>query len=169
VTTLSFNRYTLQCEGCPARFGEPHGYNSPDIARIASRQHGWGTPPIRRTSGHLGVITSDVCPACLPTWEPVTMAGRRHARRLAVDEAPDSWPTPMAAGDEGASAPLNDLTPPEIFSPVGYLALCLAHIRAGYPITELGTGLVMYVAPTQAEVDHARHVAHVLATRKGAS
>lgn len=58
--------------------------------------------------------------------------------------------------------PANDLTEVEADGPVGYLALCLAHIRAGHPITELGTGLVMYVAPTQAEVDYARQMAHRL-------
>jgi hypothetical protein len=57
----------------------------------------------------------------------------------------------------------NDLTETEVSGPVGYVALCLAHIRAGRPIDELDTGLVMYVAPTQADVDHARHMTQVLA------
>jgi hypothetical protein len=58
----------------------------------------------------------------------------------------------------------NDLTEAEVFGPVGYLALCLAHIRAGHPIDELRTGLVVYVAPTQADVDNARHMAEHLAS-----
>lgn len=134
MTTLHFNRYTLQCEGCPARFAEPHGYNSPDLARIASRQHGWGTPPIRRTSGHLGVITSDVCPDCLPTWEPVTVASRQHGRRLTVDEAPESWPTPVAPrrpvaarADRPAHGEL--LTPRQVHELYGFSPQTLANWR----------------------------------------
>jgi hypothetical protein len=56
----------------------------------------------------------------------------------------------------------NDLTETEVFGPVGYIAACLAHIRAGHPIEELDTGLVVYLAPTQAEVDQARHMVEVL-------
>lgn len=54
---------------------------------------------------------------------------------------------------------LNDLTETEVFGPVGYIALGLAHLRAGYPITELDIPHVIYVAPTQDEVDAARHMA----------
>ncbi|AEM87058.1 hypothetical protein [Streptomyces violaceusniger] len=57
----------------------------------------------------------------------------------------------------------NDLTEAEATGPVGYIALCLAHVRTGHAITELDTGLVMYVPPTQADVDNARHMAEVLA------
>lgn len=57
---------------------------------------------------------------------------------------------------------VNDLTEAELLSPVSYLALCLAHIRAGYPIAELDTPHVMYVAPTQADVDNARHMTNQL-------
>ncbi|MGW4139379.1 hypothetical protein ACWELV_21690 [Streptomyces mirabilis] len=57
----------------------------------------------------------------------------------------------------------NDLAEAEVFGPVGYIALCLAHLRAGYPISELDDGPVMYVAPTQADVDNARRMADILA------
>lgn len=118
MTTLGFNRYVLQCEGCPARFGEPHGYNSPDIARTAAREQGWGTPPIRRATGQLGVITSDVCPDCRPNWEPVTMATRQHGRRLAPDEAPASWPTPATTtASRPTAARLDRPTPGELLTP----------------------------------------------------
>lgn len=59
----------------------------------------------------------------------------------------------------------NNLTEAEIFGPVGYVALCLAHIRAGHPIAELDAPHVLYVAPTQSEVDQARHMARQLADR----
>lgn len=58
---------------------------------------------------------------------------------------------------------VNNLTETELRGTVGYVAACLAHIRAGHPIEELSTGHVLYVAPTQAEVDHARHMADRLA------
>ena len=58
------------------------------------------------------------------------------------------------------TAPLNDITETEVFGAVGYLALCLSHIRAGYPIAELDIPHVIHVAPTQTEVDAARHMAH---------
>ncbi|MFD8739397.1 hypothetical protein ACFV06_31425 [Streptomyces sp. NPDC059618] len=57
----------------------------------------------------------------------------------------------------------NDLTEAEVFSHVGYIAACLAHLRAGHPIDELDTGLVIHVAPTQADVDNARHMVESLA------
>jgi hypothetical protein len=56
----------------------------------------------------------------------------------------------------------NDLTEAETFGPVGYIALCLAHIRAGHPIADLDIPHVMSAAPTQADVDHARHMARHL-------
>ncbi|MFJ5046400.1 hypothetical protein [Streptomyces sp. NPDC088719] len=55
--------------------------------------------------------------------------------------------------------PANDLTEAEAFGPVGYIARSLAHIRAGHPITELDAPHVLYVAPTQADVNNARHMA----------
>ncbi|WP_329220273.1 hypothetical protein [Streptomyces microflavus] len=57
----------------------------------------------------------------------------------------------------------NDLTEAEAFGAVGYIARCLAHIRAGHPIAELDEPHVLYVAPTQADVDNARHMARRLA------
>lgn len=54
---------------------------------------------------------------------------------------------------------INNLTDAEIFGPVGYLAICLAHIRNGYDIDGVETGHVCAAPPTQAEVDHARRMA----------
>lgn len=58
---------------------------------------------------------------------------------------------------------VNNITEAEVFGPVGYIATCLAHVRAGHPIEDLDTGLVLYVTPTQTEVDQARHMAEILA------
>ncbi|MFC8408547.1 hypothetical protein ACFUG9_34030 [Streptomyces griseoincarnatus] len=56
----------------------------------------------------------------------------------------------------------NDITETEVAGPVGYLAKCLAHLRAGHDIDGLETGLVCAVAPTQLEVNHARRMAEAL-------
>ncbi|MER6601824.1 hypothetical protein [Streptomyces parvus] len=53
----------------------------------------------------------------------------------------------------------NDLTEAEVFGPVGYIARSLAHLRAGHPIADLDEPHVLCVAPTQADVDNARHMA----------
>ncbi|MEU2800230.1 hypothetical protein [Streptomyces sp. NPDC007117] len=58
-----------------------------------------------------------------------------------------------------ASQPPNDLTEAEVFGAVGYLARSLAHLRAGHPIADLDEPHVLYVAPTQADVNNARHMA----------
>jgi len=92
VSTLQFLRAVLECDGCGARFGDPHGYNSPDEARTAARAAGWGFPGIRKASGHVGLATSDVCGSCLPTWQPVTWENRNTGRRLRANEAPNSFP-----------------------------------------------------------------------------
>ena len=58
----------------------------------------------------------------------------------------------------------NNLTEDEVSAPVGYLAVCLAHIRIGHPLDAIEFGCIA-VAPTQAEVDQARRMAEVLAAR----
>ncbi|MFI0139626.1 hypothetical protein [Streptomyces luteogriseus] len=70
---------------------------------------------------------------------------------------------------DGRRGAINDITAEEVGGSVGYLAKCLAHIRAGYDIDGLETGLVLVEAPTQLEVDHARHMARILAQRSGAA
>ncbi|MGW6584433.1 hypothetical protein [Streptomyces globisporus] len=57
-----------------------------------------------------------------------------------------------------ASQPANDFSEAEVFGPVGYIARSLAHLRAGHPIADLDEPHVLYVAPTQADVDNARHM-----------
>jgi hypothetical protein len=93
VSTLSFNRYILQCDGCKARHGEPDGHNSAQEARIAAYVDGWRYPPMVRGDGAPGSKTSDVCPECMPTWVPQRWRERDGGRRLRTAEAP-------AAGSE---------------------------------------------------------------------
>lgn len=61
---------------------------------------------------------------------------------------------------------VNDLTEAEVFGPVGYISVCLAHIRAGRSIEDVEYGCIA-VAPTQAEVDQARRMAEVIAEGYG--
>lgn len=55
----------------------------------------------------------------------------------------------------------NDITEAEVFGPVGYLSVCLAHIRTGHPIEDVEYGCIA-ATPTQAEVDQARLMAAAL-------
>ncbi|MFF2385181.1 hypothetical protein [Streptomyces sp. NPDC058108] len=57
---------------------------------------------------------------------------------------------------------INDITEAEVFGPVGYLATCLAHLRIGHEINLIEYGCIA-TAPTQTEVDLARHMAETLA------
>lgn len=58
---------------------------------------------------------------------------------------------------------INDLTDAEVFGHVGYIATCLAHIRTGHEINLIEYGCIT-TAPTQAEVDQARHMSAILDT-----
>lgn len=60
----------------------------------------------------------------------------------------------------------NNITETEVFGPVGYLSVCLAHIRAGHSIADVEYGCIA-VAPTQTEVDQARRMAEVIAEGYG--
>lgn len=62
----------------------------------------------------------------------------------------------------GLKPRINNLTEAEVFGVVGYLATCLAHIRTGHEINLIEYGCIA-VAPTQAEVDQARHMTETLA------
>ncbi|MGW1808254.1 hypothetical protein [Streptomyces sp. NPDC002078] len=89
-------------------------------------------------------------------------AAEQRQRREELAEARQHGLAARHAQKLGRQA-ANDLTDEEIAGPVGYLATCLAHIRGGYPIEELDVPLVLYVAPTQTEVDQARRMVARLA------
>ncbi|QER88602.1 hypothetical protein [Streptomyces tendae] len=92
MSTLQFLRCLLECDGCKATFGDPHGYNSPREARLAAYLAGWRFPVIRKANGQLGIATSDVCDKCMPTWQPRDWENRNTGRRLRAREAPQSFP-----------------------------------------------------------------------------
>lgn len=70
----------------------------------------------------------------------------------------------MSAPSKTAAKRANDMTDDECLSAVGYIACCLATVRAGYTLEgfppEYGC---IVAAPTQAEVDSARRMAGVIA------
>jgi hypothetical protein len=88
MSALGFNRYLLQCDGCKARHGEPNGHNSAHEARIAAYVDGWRYPAMIKSDGSIGTKTSDVCPDCMPTWEPQRWRERDKSRQLHQHEAP---------------------------------------------------------------------------------
>ncbi|MEU3162931.1 hypothetical protein [Streptosporangium sp. NPDC006930] len=66
-------RYRLLCDGCEAIVPGSHNgeFESAIEARGAAYAAGWRFPPRLRVNGRAKVKeVSDVCPECLPTWEP---------------------------------------------------------------------------------------------------
>ncbi|GGK18281.1 hypothetical protein GCM10011583_57700 [Streptomyces camponoticapitis] len=89
MSTLNFTRIILRCDGCLKRHGDPHGHGSAREARVAAYIDGWRFPSTARADGSPGSGSSDVCPDCLPTWEPQGYLARpSRSRRLRVDESP---------------------------------------------------------------------------------
>lgn len=89
MSTFTFSRVILECDGCKKRHGEPHGHASAREARIAAYVDGWRFPPMLKANGHYGERTNDVCGECIPTWvirrwQP----GANRGRHLMVHEAP---------------------------------------------------------------------------------
>lgn len=64
-------RAVVTCDGCGVRFGEPVGYDNGRDAREAAAEAGWSFPPKLRANGEPAASSSDVCPACAPSWTPV--------------------------------------------------------------------------------------------------
>jgi len=89
VSTLNFSRIVLVCDGCQKRHGDPHGHNSAQEARIAAYTDGWRFPATVRADGSPGSAACDVCPDCMPTWQPQHYHARPgRSTHLHVDKAP---------------------------------------------------------------------------------
>ncbi|MFF8829126.1 hypothetical protein [Streptomyces sp. NPDC015131] len=89
MSSVTFSRYILECDGCKKPHGYPHGHNSAQEARIAAYIDGWRFPPMVRADGSTGVRTNDICDECMPTWTPQQWRpGRGSGRRLSIQEAP---------------------------------------------------------------------------------
>jgi hypothetical protein len=61
------SRYILGCDGCGAE--RPEESTSME-ARAAAYADGWRFPSKVTAHGTQSSNTSDVCPKCLPDWEP---------------------------------------------------------------------------------------------------
>lgn len=66
----AITRYLLTCDGCSAQLGENGEYENALEARADAYGKGWRFPGRVKMSGETSAYTSDVCPACLPTWTP---------------------------------------------------------------------------------------------------
>ncbi|MET8506801.1 hypothetical protein ABZV60_19415 [Streptomyces sp. NPDC004787] len=95
MSTLTFSRVVLQCDGCLRRHGDPHGHNSAQEARAAAYGDGWRFPATVRADGTPGNGSSDVCGSCIPAWRPKRWGERPASSvRLPVDAAPREEATP---------------------------------------------------------------------------
>lgn len=91
MSTLNFTRLVLVCDGCKKRHGDPHGHNSANEARVAAYIDGWRFPSTIKSNGQPGSASCDVCPDCMPTWEPQHYHARPgRSTRLSVGSAPRS-------------------------------------------------------------------------------
>lgn len=65
----------LCCDGCKTELGVDGRFRSALEARAAGYAEGWRFPPALRKNGALSLNTHDVCPACIPGWEPREYVG----------------------------------------------------------------------------------------------
>lgn len=86
MATISTHTVMLRCDGCGTDLRDGEKFPSTTDARGAAYGHGWRFPPqvSKRTGQPLNSSTSDVCPACLPGWQPQTVSkdkGRGYQRQ----------------------------------------------------------------------------------------
>lgn len=70
MTSVTLVRYLIECDGCLVIFGDHEGFDSHTEARAAAYGQGWRFPCRLKVNGQAGNQTSDVCPECLPDWQP---------------------------------------------------------------------------------------------------
>ncbi|MFC9973623.1 hypothetical protein ACFVH6_22280 [Spirillospora sp. NPDC127200] len=82
-------RVVLECDGCQTVFGAPYGCVNAMEARGAAYAEGWRFPSlINRDNGKPMSASSDVCPTCVPGWEP---KHRRVLQRRATEDQMRQW------------------------------------------------------------------------------
>lgn len=77
MSSLTFTRYLINCDGCEVIFGDQQGFSSLTEARAVAYSAGWRFPNRLNTKGVPANATSDVCPKCIGKWEAPT--GRKVA------------------------------------------------------------------------------------------
>lgn len=69
----TITRYVLTCDGCGTERGNEGGYENAMEARAAAYADGWRYPSKTRKGGAPSTRTCDVCPKCLPTFDPASV------------------------------------------------------------------------------------------------
>lgn len=73
----------LVCDGCQAELHDGEMFRTAMEARAAAYNEGWRFPARTTSTGKpSGGRTSDVCPTCLPGWQPEPVTARHGYRRL---------------------------------------------------------------------------------------
>lgn len=81
MAALQINSVILRCDGCETTLNDGASFASTTEARAAAYHAGWRFPSMLTTSGKPSQRGSDVCPQCLPGWQPVPLAARPAYRR----------------------------------------------------------------------------------------
>lgn len=82
MTSLTFVRYLIQCEGCQAIFGSREGFESLTEARASAYGAGWRFPSQLTVKGSPSNRDSDVCGECFPTWKPIKSGQKTQGMRM---------------------------------------------------------------------------------------
>jgi hypothetical protein len=69
----TITRYLLTCDGCGLQRGTKGEYENAMEARAAAYSDGWRFPGKVRMNGETSARSCDVCPACLPTFDPASV------------------------------------------------------------------------------------------------
>ena len=82
MTTIQFIRTLIECDGCQAKFGGKEGFDSGTEARAEAYAKGWRFPNLISANGTATVRTSDVCPECVPDWQPQRFGQKENRQRI---------------------------------------------------------------------------------------
>jgi hypothetical protein len=75
---MQVNALVLVCDGCATHLNDGENFGSSIAARAVAYAAGWRFPhKISDKTGQAIRLTSDVCPTCLPGWQPQPR-GRSH-------------------------------------------------------------------------------------------
>lgn len=88
MSSLTFTRYLIECDGCGAVFGSREGFESQTEARAAAYATGWRFPHVLTAKGVASNQTSDACGKCAPDWKPRQCGQKKQgfARMLSKSE-----------------------------------------------------------------------------------
>jgi hypothetical protein len=74
VSGKTITRYVLKCDGeCGTERGANGEYENAMEARAAAYADGWRFPSKTTMNGKTSAQSCDVCPECLPTFDPTSV------------------------------------------------------------------------------------------------